>query len=406
MTPPRVLVTDARLGSAIAVIRSLGRAGMHVIAADHERRSTGFRSRYSVERLVYPNPASDPLAVVELLRDRAAAGDLDLIVPVTDELMLPLAAARERFAGLCALAIPDDAALATAADKAATVRLAERLGVPVPQSVLVQNSEEALSAAPQLGWPVVLKPATSFQLRDGMGERFSVAYADGPEMLKARMDALAGRCSVLLQEYCAGEGSGVELLLENGRPLMTFQHRRLHEVPITGGASALRESVAHEPELVAHAVRLLGAMSWTGLAMVEFRVGARGPLLMEVNGRVWGSLPLAVRSGVDFPLGLAKVYLGRHLNGHVPTPPLTPASIGVRSRNLRLEVVWIASVLRRRRLYPFLAVPRRRDGIVAALRLPLPRDGFDLLSRDDPAPGVIDALRAAGHLLHKVRDAA
>ena len=96
MTPPRVLVTDARLGSAIAVIRSLGRAGMHVIAADHERRSTGFRSRYSVERLVYPNPASDPLAVVELLRDRAAAGDLDLIVPVTDELMLPLAAARTR----------------------------------------------------------------------------------------------------------------------------------------------------------------------------------------------------------------------------------------------------------------------------------------------------------------------
>ena len=239
-----------------------------------------------------------------------------------------------------------------------------------------------------------------------MGERFSVAYADGPEMLKARMDALAGRCSVLLQEYCAGEGSGVELLLENGRPLMTFQHRRLHEVPITGGASALRESVPPEPELVAHAVRLLGAMSWTGLAMVEFRVGARGPLLMEVNGRVWGSLPLAVRSGVDFPLGLAKVYLGRRLNGHVPTPPLTPASIGVRSRNLRLEVVWIASVLRRRRLYPFLAVPRRRDGIVAALRLPLPRDGFDLLSRDDPAPGVIDALRAAGHLLHKVRDAA
>ena len=65
-----------------------------------------------------------------------------------------------------------------------------------------------------------------------------------------------------------------------------------------------------------------------------------------------------------------------------------------------------SSVLRRRRLYPFLAVPRRRDGIVAALRLPLPRDGFDLLSRDDPAPGVIDALRAAGHLLHKVRDAA
>jgi predicted ATP-grasp superfamily ATP-dependent carboligase len=398
---PRVLVTDAGRGSAIAVIRSLGRGGLHVIAADDDRRSPGFRSRYTAEWLVYPDPAADPAGLVELLHDHAAAGRVDLIVPVSDEVLLPLAAARERFAGLSALAIPDDAALEQVTDKAATIELARRLGVPVPPTALVRSADEALAAAPGLGWPVVLKPAASRVLRDRSVERFEVAYADGAQGLAAGMGRFAGRCPVLLQEYRAGEGHGVELLVDRGRPLMAFQHRRLHEVPITGGVSSLRESVAVDPELLGYATRLLEALRWTGLAMVEFRVGADGPVLMEVNGRIWGSLPLAVKCGIDFPLALAALHLGLHLEGASPGAPTSPA-LGVRSRSLGLELVWIASVLRRRRRYPFLAAPSRRDGLAAALRLPLPRDGFDVLCRDDPAPGVTDAVRAAGHLLRKV----
>jgi biotin carboxylase len=157
--------------------------------------------------------------------------------------------------------------------------------------------------------------------------------------------------------------------------------------------------------LLDHATRLLGALGWTGLAMVEFRVGEAGPVLMEVNGRIWGSLPLAVKSGADFPLGLAALYLGPRLNRAANGTAATPA-VGVRSRNLGLEIVWIAMVLRRRRRYPYLHAPARRAGLAAAVRLPLPRDGFDVLSLDDPLPGLADAARAAGHVLRKVGHAA
>jgi predicted ATP-grasp superfamily ATP-dependent carboligase len=405
MSAARVLVTDAGRGSAIAVIRSLGRRGLHVIAADHDRRSPGFRSRYAGERLVMPDPRADPAGVVERLHDVAAAGRVDLIVPVTDEVLLPLSEARERFAGLCTLAVPDRAALATVTDKAATVELARELGVPVPPTALARTADEALAAAPGLGWPVVLKPSASRLVRGGRVERFEVAYADGPAALAAAMERFAGRCTVLVQAYREGEGHGVELLVDRGRPLLAFQHRRLHEVPITGGVSSLREGVALDPELLGHATRLLGALDWTGLAMVEFRVGPTGPLLMEVNGRIWGSLPLAVKSGVDFPFGLASLHLGSRLNGARATTPSAP-TVGVRSRNLGLELVWIASVLRRQRRYPFLAAPARRAGVAAALRLPLPRDGFDVLSVEDPLPGLVDAARAAGRALHKVGHAA
>ena len=405
MSAARVLVTDAGRGSAIAVIRSLGRRGLHVIATDHDRRSPGFRSRYAAERIVLPDPAADPAGVVDRLHALAAAGRVDLIVPVTDEVLLPLSDARERFDGLCALAIPDRAALATAGDKAATLDLARRLGVPVPPTVVARTADEALAAASDLGWPVVLKPASSRVVRDGVVERFEVVYADGPVALAAAMRRFEGRCAVLVQEYRAGVGHGVELLVDRGRPLLVFQHRRLHEVPITGGVSALREGVEPDPVLLDHATRLLGALGWTGLAMVEFRVGEAGPVLMEVNGRIWGSLPLAVKSGADFLLGLAALYLGPRLNRAANGTAATPA-VGVRSRNLGLEIVWIAMVLRRRRRYPYLHAPARRAGLAAAVRLPLPRDGFDVLSLDDPLPGLADAARAAGHVLRKVGHAA
>jgi len=59
MSRGTVLVTDAEGGAAIAIIRSLGRAGWNVIAASGDAASPGFRSRHARGRLVYPPPASN-----------------------------------------------------------------------------------------------------------------------------------------------------------------------------------------------------------------------------------------------------------------------------------------------------------------------------------------------------------
>ena len=396
-----VLVTDASRGSAVSIIRSLGRRGMHVIAADSEARSPGFYSRYAAGRLRYPRPDESPEEMVEVLLAAARTRRIDLIVPVTDETILPLVAARERFADVCRLAVPDTRALGTSRDKMATFELAAELGIPLPRTELVSTVDEALRAAPALGWPVVLKPRFSRILRDGGGvERYAVSYAANDEALAEEMGLLEGHSDVLLQEYCAGEAHGVEVLAHEGRALAAFQHRRLREVPITGGASSFRESVVLEPVLFDHAARLLAALEWTGLAMVEFKVGNGGPRLMEVNGRIWGSLPLAVKSGIDFPAGLAEVCFG-----NVPGPdhrPDTSYAVGVRSRNLDLEVVWIGSTLRRARRYPGVPTPRRRQAVAAALRLVYPGDGFDILAREDPRPGLVELVRIAGKLRGKL----
>jgi predicted ATP-grasp superfamily ATP-dependent carboligase len=400
-----VLVTDAGRGSAISIIRALGRSKWRVIAADSDVKSLGFRSRYAAETLLYPAPEHARDECIAALLRAAHERHVDLIIPVTDAIIIPLSEARAGFEGVAKLAIPDPDALAVVTDKMKTLALAEQLGVPAPRTCLVATVEEALEKGPALGWPLVLKPHASRLYRDDAMEAFTVCYAEDAEQLAAQMARFEGRCFVLLQEYYTGAGHGVELLLHEGRPLAMFQHKRLREIPINGGASALRESVELDNDMVCYATQLMAALRWTGLAMVEFKVGPEGPKLMEINGRVWGSLPLAVLSGMDFPSRLADLYLheGGTCDGTCDGAPDTNYKVGVRSRNLELDMLWIATVLYGKRDYPFFPMPGRGQAVKALFELFNPGYKYDVQSLSDPEPGLAQIPRIIRKLARKVQ---
>ena len=193
---------------------------------------------------------------------------------------------------------------------------------------------------------------------------------------------------MILQEYERGEGHGVGLLMDRGRPLLAFQHRRLREVPLTGGPSSYRESVALDPRLFTFSARILGALEWTGPAMVEFKVRGEEVSLMEINGRLWGSLAVAVKSGVDFPNEIVELFLSQTAEAR-PEPRLT-YDVGIRSKDFSLEVAWIASVLLRKERPVFVDVPGRTKALTVAAGLLDPREGFDVVSARDPLPGLLE----------------
>jgi predicted ATP-grasp superfamily ATP-dependent carboligase len=393
-----VLVTDAERGSAIAFIRSLDARGWHVIAADSTARSAGFRSRHAAECLVYPAPERSPRAFVDYIEALVRRRSIDLIVPVTDPCIHPLAHARARFEGRTRLAIPPPGALAIVTDKRATVALASRLGIPVPETRAVGTVAEAHLAAAELGYPLVVKPAVSCRYlpEEDRLERGSVSYACDPEELERRVQELAGR-ELLLQEYVCGRGVGVECLAREGRVVRMFQHARLAEIPPTGGASAWRESVPLDPELCAHVEDLVGELAWTGLIMVEFKLGRRRCLL-EINGRVWGSLPLASLAGVDFPGELGELLCP---NGGAPAGSGDSYRIGVRAYNLELMLSWIVQVLIGGAAPPGLTRPGRARALRGLLGLLDPAQKSDLSGRDR-APRLGEAERILRKLLRKL----
>ncbi len=373
-----------------------------MIAADSDPQSPGFRSRYAHETLLYPKPELAPEAFVDLLLQHISEQEVDLLIPVTDNVILPILAGRAEFEKRCKVALPETDALLVTMDKNKTLALAEQLGVPTPTTRWVHTAQEALCEAKAFRWPIVVKPQLSRLYQEDSGIiSFKVSYATNAEDLAAQMRQYEGLCPVLLQEYHSGIGYGVELLMDKGRPLAAFQHKRLREMPLTGGVSTFRESVALDPELYHYAVQLLGHLGWTGLAMVEFKASQAGAKLMEINGRIWGSLPLAVHSGMDFPLRLAKYYLAE--TSLPPAEPVLDYAIGVRSRNLELDIGWMLTVMLGKRQASFFTMPRRREAAAAFVNLFNPTNRFDILSLTDPLPGLWEMGKIARKLVRKSR---
>jgi predicted ATP-grasp superfamily ATP-dependent carboligase len=104
----------------------------------------------------------------------------------------------------------------------------------------------------------------------------------------------------------------------------------------------LSESVELDRELVAKSAALLRAAGWSGPAMVEFKNDVPGgrPKLMEVNGRFWGSLRLAIDSGIDFPLLYLRLAAGEKVE------PQFEYRTGVRSRWLLADFDALVTRLR------------------------------------------------------------
>jgi hypothetical protein len=150
----------------------------------------------------------------------------------------------------------------------------------------------------------------------------------------------------LVQGYVPRRGAGVCVLRWRGELLAEFMHLRLHEVPHTGGQSSLRQSWWHQA-IRDDALAKLRHLGWEGVAMMEYRWEPRSDefRFIELTGRFWGSLHLALHAGVDFPAMLLDAFHGR------PPAPVTRFPLNARSRwTFPKEVQYVRSRLGDRRL--------------------------------------------------------
>jgi predicted ATP-grasp superfamily ATP-dependent carboligase len=316
----RVLVLDGRQRAALAVTRSLGVHGAEVHVAAERIPCIAGASRYAASELQYPDPASSVEEFVRWVEKTSADRGIEVVFPVTDVSTMILATASARDSGPRFACAPQ-AAYERVSDKARLVELAREVGVPVPRTALARSARELQALLESESFPAVLKPARSRCLIGGRIVSTTVCVASSRAKADAwiREQEWLDHMPCLVQEYIEGYGAGVFTLFARGQAVGWFAHRRIREKPPGGGVSVLSESVAVDPRLQDIAARLLGAARWEGPAMVEFRVAPDGtPYLMEINGRLWGSLQLPIDSGIDFPWLMLRIAQGE-------SPEPTPA---------------------------------------------------------------------------------
>jgi biotin carboxylase len=282
-----------------------------------------------------------------------AEDDVDVVWADTSDAAAVVAAAADRGRGLAGLVTSSEYFVAVTAraatrlglpgaDPGAVERCRDKRrqraalagsGVPVPAFAAAATPEEAAEAAAAIGLPVVVKPA------DGTGSRGVRLCGTAGEVRRHAAGLLAQERdergqptlpAVLVEEYVAGPELSVETF---GTEVVGITAKYLGTPPWfveSGHDYPARVHAAEGVETVA--VAALGALGLGfGPAHTEIRLGARGPVVIEVNPRLAGGrIPTLIRlaSGLDLVGATVDAALGgsrRLCRGDTPRPPGTGA---------------------------------------------------------------------------------
>lgn len=371
----KVLVFGDDTGPCLAVARSLGRRGIEVHLTTQFTASAASESNYV--GAVHPVPlyAGDGAGWVGSVRELIARHAFSLLVPTSDSSLENLIRHQDDF-GRAAVAAPNAEAAAAFTDKYLTRQLACQTGVPVAEGTLVERIGARWEMEQELAPPVVLKRRNAYRSGERAQKAEVLVAATGAE-LRGGLDS--GRFD-LAEAFLPGFCRGISVLARDGKVLMAHQHRRLRQKHPTGPGSS-RVSEACDPQLLQWTERLVGATRLTGVAMFEYRHDPHSgrTVLLEVNPRFWGSLPLALAAGAEFPARLFEMLI----EGRDP-----PRSIGSRPGVIKLNLDY--------ELHALSALFEQRRGLIDRARLAasavrlaarlVTGRSFDSWASDDPAP--------------------
>jgi predicted ATP-grasp superfamily ATP-dependent carboligase len=384
-----VLVTDGRQRSTLALVRSLGKKGIKVIVSEDELPCLSSRSKYCHRAFKYPSPIFRPSEFIGNLVTELQRGKYDLLVPMTDISSYCITQHKKKLSTFTKIPMVDWGVFNRASDKGEVVSLCQKLGLPVPKTYFVERMDEIINIASGLSYPVIIKPRRSKYFTQYGWVSTSVDYAHSLDEIIGKLKNFDPSLPLpLIQERIQGPGIGAFFLFDHGEEKACFFHKRIREKPPSGGVSVLRESIPVHPMMKEFSVRLLKALNWHGVAMVEFKLDEKDnlPKIMEINARFWGSLQLAIDSGVDFPSLLYQMETGGACD------PVTDYKAGIKTRWLLgdLDHLLIRLFKSDKNLNLRGGLPGKLVTLKEFFKFWQPNTKYEVIDRDDFGPAVYE----------------
>lgn len=390
LPPCIVLGLETQIG--LGLVRELGRAGVRVVGIAHSPGAIGLASRYLWRKLVVEAPRSQ--ALIDTIRALGEELGPCCLLTVSEANLSWLAEHRDAF-GKVRPIVPTADKLAIVLDKQRTLQAAQAVGIAVPQTAEPTSMQELQALAKELKFPVVLKWKDPNAVAKKLG-------AHGLELVKAEyvhtaeeLLAVGRRYEPLgewpiMQLYCPGTGVGQFFYMHKGEAIRRFQHLRIAEWPPEGGFSSVCDAIPLDQHVALQekSIALLRHIGWEGVAMVEYRwdPATNQAVLMEINGRYWGSYPLAVHSLANF------AHIAYRVESGLPLPALPPVRTDLRCRMMSTEIKRLVRIF----LQPGKIVDRsfkiRRWAEATRFIADFfkPRVRYYVWDRDDPQPFYAD----------------
>jgi predicted ATP-grasp superfamily ATP-dependent carboligase len=304
------IVTCGHTRPGLAAVRALGRAQIAVAVAAPVRPALASWSRYATSTLLVPDAGTDARRFADAIAEEAAGRRAHLVLPATDAALWALSRWREAQPEGVTRVLPPHDAVARSLDRSALHDRARTLGVRCIDAVRVDRQEAVEPALRKIagmgGVPVIVRPFVAWVEREDGTRRVAESLpvdniADLRRLLHQREDLVTGGC--LIEPRPHGRWLGYGAVCDDGRVLAEIFQERLRERGDLSGVSTLARTLPPDEEVRAAAQAVLGSLNWQGPALVEMlRTDTGELLLVNVIGRLWGSIQLAINAGVDVPL--------------------------------------------------------------------------------------------------------
>ena len=330
-TPP-VLLLDGGI-IPLSVARSLGRKGIPVYAIDIPQNYARY-SRYS-KRISFRG--DNQQAWMTWLTGEALAQYRGAVIfPCSDAVVEMVARRRAQLETDYLLPEANDDILLAMLDKAETYPLAEKIGVPVPETWVVNTREDIEAIMHSVPYPCALKPRYSHEFRDRQFLKKIFIVNNQDELLReyeylhqfGMRDQF--RSDLIVTEIIPGEEEGqfqsyYSYLDENGTPLIHLTKRKLRQYPNDSGMGTYHIT-DWNPEVAELGLRFFQGVGYYGLGAIEFKRDPRDGVLkmMECNARLTTATELLRHSGFDIALFIYNRLTDR------PLPPMGEYRRGVR----------------------------------------------------------------------------
>jgi len=297
----KVLVTDGGYKHAYAIVKTLTLHGFKVLACGPSALDVCAWSKYCSKYYVTPHPMKAK-EFMKALRYIILREKVDILIPVGLYSVKAVIDFEDYIKDIVLYAVPSREAFMKAYDRYQTYKVCLELKIPTPKTLLLGEIEDSM----ELSLPLVLKR------RLGASRRRYIRNMKELNDLKGKFQGQAN--DWIIQEYIYGDGYGFFALFNKGRMKAFFMHHRLREMDPSGGPSSFSESYFNQ-KLLYYSTKLLEHLKWHGVVMVEFKFDeySKEFKVIEINPKFWGSLDLAITSGVNFPLLYCKMLLGEEV---------------------------------------------------------------------------------------------
>ena len=310
---------DADSPPALAAVRSLGRAGLHVHVYSHKRFTVAGASRFTAKQVWCPD-AANASSFLPWLREGIRSGRISAIFPTSDRMAFYLAEVFDDLPNAMQALVPEPKRAHDALFKDAFARACAQHGQATPATTAFGSVDEAREQAERFDYPVVLKPCshiTETLFRGTVAASAAALREQLHELTPTEgMEEIAGRYPQsripIVQAYLRAKRlvavSGIIGL--DGSILCAMACEKTRQWPPSLGVGTAFEPV-QDTALVDQGARFAAQVLGRGMFELELVLDEHGTWnAIDLNPRAYGQMALNIACGHDLPLLWATLLRG------------------------------------------------------------------------------------------------